>query len=790
MEPLLSASHLPALGMVSSLRYGMPGFLMIKPQCGVRTVTCKHCRDSPVSRDAVVRLDQTGNLQLLDRDKLMWASNTTGFGVEFVVMSDSGNLLLCTANSSQPVAWESFRHPSDTLLPGQPLTASLELTSSKSQFGYYCLKMLQQQTSLSLALTYILPEADSTNTNFSYWSSPQISNATGDVVAMLDQFGSFSITYGRSSAGMVYVHKNDSGNSSVSVLRRLTIEEDGNLHLYEWNSSRDGKGGWESQWLAVSNPCQVAGICGSGLCTLDGSSGGAKCRNLSMLMPSMANSGDCRAERKMEAFPQTRYYFSGDSTIANYSNLSMASECSAYCLSDCDCVASVYEIVEDETYCWSLSSMVFGGLQDPSSTLYVKVAENETNGESGKGDGSTSSSSRRNRIILPLLLCFSVLLLFLCLLLRFAAKRRKKLQDRIVTSYLSLPGAPSHFNYHDLQIATCNFSSLLGSGGFGSVYKGTLRDGTLVAVKKLDKLLPHGEKEFITEVTTIGAMHHMNLVTLCGFCSERSHRLLVYEYMSNGSLDKWIFPSHDRQTRLLNWNTRYEIAVSIARGIAYFHEQCRNRIIHCDIKPENILLGEDFCPKVSDFGLAKLMSREHSRVVTMVRGTRGYLAPEWISNRPITVKADVYSYGMLLLEIAGGRRNLDMSRDAEEFFYPGFAFNELKKGTPARAADKRLKGGVQEEELSRALRAAFWCIQEEANTRPSMGEVVRMLEGSAEIPEPPMPQAVQEMEEEGLQTVYNAMKRGLLHEPLSSSSVIDSRGGSKATCSYSTMSPR
>ncbi|KAG0461253.1 hypothetical protein HPP92_021550 [Vanilla planifolia] len=317
------------------------------------------------------------------------------------------------------------------------------------------------------------------------------------------------------------------------------------------------------------------------------------------------------------------------------------------------------------------------------------------------------------------------------------------------------------------------------SGGFGSVYKGTLREGTLVAVKKLDKLLPHGEKEFITEVTTIGAMHHMNLVTLCGFCSERSHRLLVYEYMSNGSLDKWIFPSHDRQTRLLNWNTRYEIAVSIARGIAYFHEQCRNRIIHCDIKPENILLGEDFCPKRA------LSCGDHGE-----GGTRGYLAPEWISNRPITVKADVYSYGMLLLEIAGGRRNLDMSRDAEEFFYPGFAFNELKKGTPARAADKRLKGGVQEEELSRALRAAFWCIQEEANTRPSMGEVVRMLEGSAEIPEPPMPQAVQEMEEEGLQTVYNAMKRGLLHEPLSSSSVIDSRGGSKATCSYSTMSPR
>lgn len=149
--------------------------------------------------------------------------------------------------------------------------------------------------------------------------------------------------------------------------------------------------------------------------------------------------------------------------------------------------------------------------------------------------------------------------------------------------------------------------------------------------------------------------------------------------MKNGSLDKWIFPSYHHRDRVLDWTTRFNIAIATAQGIAYFHEQCRNRIIHCDIKPENILLDENFCPKVSDFGLAKLMGREHSQVVTMVRGTRGYLAPEWVSNRPITVKADVYSYGMLLLEIVGGRRNLDMSGDAEDFFYPGWACKVLEK---------------------------------------------------------------------------------------------------------------
>ncbi|KAF6154536.1 hypothetical protein GIB67_027809 [Kingdonia uniflora] len=287
-------------------------------------------------------------------------------------------------------------------------------------------------------------------------------------------------------------------------------------------------------------------------------------------------------------------------------------------------------------------------------------------------------------------------------------------------------------------------------------------------------------------------MHHMNLVRLCGFCSERSHRLLVYEYMQNGSLDKWIFSSNGK--RLLDWQTRFNIAIATAQGITYFHEQCRNRIIHCDIKPENILLDENFCPKVSDFGLAKLMGREHSHVVTMIRGTRGYLAPEWVSNRPITVKADVYSYGMLLLEIIGGRRNLDVSLGTEDFFYPGWAYKEMINGNPMKVADKRLMGVFKEDEMVRAMKVAFWCIQDEVWMRPTMGEVVKILEGSVEINPPPMPQTVLELIEEGLDHVYKTMKREFNHRDPSSlatcSYSITTQPSSNATCSYSTMSPR
>ncbi|KAG1346512.1 G-type lectin S-receptor-like serine/threonine-protein kinase [Cocos nucifera] len=776
---------------------------------GDPTIVWSPNRDLPVGREAVAKLDQLGNLVLVDGNTTVWISNTSSLGVEYGVMSDSGSFILYNRSSSnRQVAWQSFWHPSDTLLPGQPLFVSLELTSPKSSLGLYSLKMLQQRTSLSLALTYISPEpyfsSLGSHANYSYWSSPEISNATGDVIAQLFESGSFGIRYGTSSTGTMYVHKNDSAGNQ-SILRRIAIGMDGNLRLYRWDNQ------WVVEWSAVPNPCLVAGICGSGVCSMDNSKSNAICTCLPGTSPvgsgikgCLSSSipspqGNCSGTRnrsiRMETMPQTNYYFSGASTISNYSSVSRGSECAELCLADCNCVASVYGLLEAETCCWTLRSMVFGGLQDPSSTLYVKLGMNSSRtqeqGPPGEGSNGPTSDSPRSGVLLPLLLCVSVLVVLLCLLLCYIIRRRRMQQRQgMISGSLSLPGCPVHFSFHDLQTATCNFSRLLGTGGSGSVYKGTLRDGTLVAVKKLDKMLPHGEREFITEVTTIGSMHHMNLVSLCGFCSERSHRLLVYEYMSNGSLDKWIFPSNNGQERLLDWQTRFSIAIAIAQGIAYFHEQCRNRIIHCDIKPENILLDEKFCPKVSDFGLAKLMSREHSHVITMVRGTRGYLAPEWVSNRPITVKADVYSYGMLLLEIVGGRRNLDMSLDQEEFFYPGWAFKEMMNGTPLKASDKRLNEGVpDEEEFLRALQVALWCIQEDAWMRPSMGEVVKMLEGSVEINVPPMPQIVLELVAEGLHSVYRAMKGDCFSRPTTSSAITCQRS-SKATYSYSTMSPR
>ncbi|KAI3901307.1 hypothetical protein MKW92_024622 [Papaver armeniacum] len=778
---------------------------------GDRVIVWSANRNSPVGKDAILELDNSGNLVLTDGNIIVWSSNTSNSGVHTAEMSDTGNFVLYDTYLS-PV-WQSFSHPTDTLLPGQNLTVSLELASSNSSpsyGGFYTLKMLQERTSLSLALTYNLPESYNgsqvTQSNFSYWSGPEVSNVTGKVSAILDDSGNFGIVYGESAEGTVFVYKSEideTRSNGELVLRRITLEKNGNLRLYRWDDDVNGSRQWVPEWAAVSKPCDIAGVCGNGICNLDGSKSNAGCNCLpgTQCSPNSSVKPKCdnRKENttslyKIATISQTNYYFSESSVLENYTGVSTISKCGDICMSDCQCVASVYGLKEEKPYCWILRNLEFGGYEDPGSTLFVKIGKNVSiaSGRNPRTSGDSNSNSTRNRVvIIPIVLCMLALIGLLCFLLYYTVHRRRSLQRDMERS-LTVSGAPLNFCYRHLESATNNFTQLLGAGGFGSVYKGSIGDGTLVAVKKLERVLPHGEKEFITEVNTIGSMHHMNLVRLCGFCSEGTKRLLVYEYMKNGSLDKWIFPSYggsrEITDRILEWKTRFLIATETAQGIAYFHEQCRNRIIHCDIKPENILLDDNFHPKVSDFGLAKLMGREHSRVVTMIRGTRGYLAPEWISNRPITVNADVYSYGMLLLEIIGGRRNLDMSLDPSSFYFPGWAFKEMTSETPKRVADKRLNGVVNEDELTRALKVAFWCIQDEAWMRPSMGEVVKMLEGSVDINQPPMPQAVSELIAEGLHHVYKAMKREFNH--CESKIFTSGPSSSLATYSNSSMSPR
>ncbi|KAM3731741.1 hypothetical protein ACB098_11G005100 [Castanea mollissima] len=298
---------------------------------------------------------------------------------------------------------------------------------------------------------------------------------------------------------------------------------------------------------------------------------------------------------------------------------------------------------------------------------------------------------------------------------------------------------PIRYSYSQIKSMTDGFKDKLGQGGYGTVFKGKLQSGYPVAIKLLSKSKSNGQ-DFMNEVATIGRIHHINVVQLIGFCVEGSKQALVYEFMPNGSLDKFIFPNRENST-ILTWDRIYEIAVGVAQGIEYLHQGCDMQILHFDIKPHNILLDENFIPKVSDFGLAKLYSVDDSIVsLTAVRGTLGYIAPElfYKSIGGISYKADVYSFGMLLMEMVGRRKNLNASVEhSSQIYFPSWIYDKLEQGEDLEVLNV-IEG--EKKTLKKMIIVAFWCIQMKPINRPSMSKVLEMLEGPMELLQmPPKP---------------------------------------------------
>ncbi|KAK4344014.1 hypothetical protein RND71_037108 [Anisodus tanguticus] len=286
--------------------------------------------------------------------------------------------------------------------------------------------------------------------------------------------------------------------------------------------------------------------------------------------------------------------------------------------------------------------------------------------------------------------------------------------------------------YNDLALATENFDSecLLGEGGFGKVYKGHIeRKNIDVAVKQLDRNGFQGNREFLVEVLLLSLLHHPNLVTLVGYCSDGDQRILVYEFISNGSLEDHLLEIGPEQ-KPLDWITRMRIAEGAARGLEYLHETANPSVIYRDFKASNILLDENFSPKLSDFGLAKLgPTGEKTHVSTRVMGTYGYCAPEYASTGQLTTKSDVYSFGVVFLEIITGRRVIDNSRPSEEQNLVVWATPLFRDKTKFHLmADPLMGGDYPMKALYQALAIAAMCLQEEANTRPLMSDVVTALE--------------------------------------------------------------
>ncbi|KAJ0985111.1 hypothetical protein J5N97_003467 [Dioscorea zingiberensis] len=341
---------------------------------------------------------------------------------------------------------------------------------------------------------------------------------------------------------------------------------------------------------------------------------------------------------------------------------------------------------------------------------------------------------------LGIAVCFLIVVIIVFVLLRFfkaelLLKMRQYNDSTQGGNYLSSDlHAITLFDFQTLKKATNGFNekNKLGSGGFGPVYQGVLDDGRVIAVKQLSVgKSKQGEPQFLAEVKMITNIQHKNLVRLIGCCSEGSQRLLVYEYMENKSLDSIIYG--DNET-VLSWSTRFQIIIGVARGLQYLHEDSHSRIIHRDIKASNILLDGKFQPKIGDFGLAKFFPEDQAYLSTTVAGTLGYTAPEYAIRGELSEKADIYSYGVLVLEIISCRKNTDLALPSEQQYLPEYAWRLYKKSKLIDLVDEKLKtdGNFTETDVLHVCHIALLCLQPEPNLRPAMSEVVGMLVSKTE----------------------------------------------------------
>ncbi|XP_048504075.1 probable LRR receptor-like serine/threonine-protein kinase At1g56140 [Beta vulgaris subsp. vulgaris] len=341
----------------------------------------------------------------------------------------------------------------------------------------------------------------------------------------------------------------------------------------------------------------------------------------------------------------------------------------------------------------------------------------------------SSTTNNHTAVIVGILVPVGVIAL-LALGVCWFVQRRKRLRET-EDEFLGIDAKPYTYSYAELKSATGDFepSNKLGEGGFGSVYKGTLSDGKLIAVKQLAVASNQGKNQFITEIATISAVQHRNLVKLYGCCIDNQKRLLVYEYLENKSLDKALFGD----TKLeLNWAKRFEICLGVARGLLYLHQESRLRIVHRDVKSSNILLDSDLNPKISDFGLAKLYDEKKTHMSTGVAGTVGYLAPEYAMRGHLTEKVDVFAFGVVLLEIVSGRSNCDSALGREEMYLLDWAWSLYENSLVVKLVDKRLVD-FNEDEVKRVITIAFLCTQTSPAHRPTISRVLAMLSGDVEV---------------------------------------------------------
>ncbi|THU61759.1 hypothetical protein C4D60_Mb07t26680 [Musa balbisiana] len=756
-EPLISEGGSFALGFFSPNGSDSRYIGIWYHKISVQTVVWVANRQRPVTGShGNLSVAANGTLVITgENSTVVWSSPSLDLANPVAQLLDDGNFVVKEAagDPSDPksFAWQSFDYPTDTLLPGMKLGWNLttgfnrQLTSwtnaSDPAPGEYTFGIDLRGD----------PQVFEWSGRRAVWRAGPWNGLWLPGVPQMESYNKLSFQFFVDATQVVYVfHMID-----VSIVSRLFMNHSGTVQRLVWVDDRKF---WNPFWSNPNDlcdtifPCGPNAICDTSRSPLCGCPQGFQPKNPTNWELRDGSDGcvrktevDCRNGTDGFVLVSGAKLPDTSSSTVEWVGTTL-DQCRAKCLKNCSCTAYAQANISGSgsgCILWSTNLTdlrVFGsGGQD----LYVRAAA-----------ADLDSESSHHRIYLTVITVILALFILIMALVGCRVWRRKKRSSRsmsgMATSFterhndegteakdLDLP----LFDLGTVAYATGNFSmeNKLGEGGFGPVYKGKLEDEQDIAVKRLSKTSVQGLDEFMNEVVLIAKLQHRNLVRLLGCCIEGEERMLIYEYMPNGSLDSFVFDK--AKGWLLNWPTRYSIIVGIARGLLYLHQDSRLRIIHRDLKASNILLDMHMNPKISDFGMARIFGGDETEVNTKrVVGTYGYMSPEYAMDGIFSVKSDVFSFGVLVLEIISGKKNRGIYDSSRSLNLLGYTWSLWREGKGLDLVDEAIGDSYPRAEVLRCMKVGLLCVQERPEDRPTMSSVLFMLgSDSALLPQPRQP---------------------------------------------------